>query len=170
MRLGIVGHAADKFNAETEALARETIRYAINWYKTGQNPIEAVVSGHCPLGGVDIWAEEVANELEVPLRLHIPREHDGRSSWHGDGGPVVYQPTPNDNPTVWWHPGFKSRNLAIAEDSDVVLCIVARDYLPDYSGRRFKGCYHCKDRNPPHVKSGGCWTAWKCRYQEWAII
>jgi hypothetical protein len=43
--------------------------------------------------------------------------------------------------------------------------------LPDsYRGRRFDGCYHCLTRNPPHIKSGGCWTAWRAKSREWRLI
>lgn len=39
-----------------------------------------------------------------------------------------------------------------------------------HAADKFTPCYHCGDRNPPHVKSGGCWTAWKCKEREWIFI
>lgn len=142
MKLGIVGHEAAKFTPRTKAAALQAIRDAIERHEA-----RAVVSGHSPLGGIDLWAEEVAAELRVPTLIHAPM----RRMWEGPGG-------------------FRERNLQIAYDSDLVCCIVVEVLPPDYEGMRFPGCYHCGDNNPPHVKSGGCWTAWRCKRREWVII
>ena len=142
MRLGIVGHAQEKFTPKTEAQAREAIWLSIQAY----DPTH-VVSGHSPMGGVDLYAEEQAEKMGIPTLIYAPTSH----RWDGPGG-------------------FKERNLRIAADSDVVLVVVVRDLPPEFAGMRFNGCYHCGDRNPPHVKSGGCWTAWRARSQEWSII
>lgn len=105
-----------------------------------------MVSGGCHLGGIDIWAEEEADALSIAKLIHLPKE-------------------------LSWANGFKPRNLAIARDSDIVHCIVVAAYPPNYYGMRFdSGCYHCLGRNPPHVKSGGCWTAWRCPKHQWHII
>ena len=93
------------------------------------------------------WAEEIAEEWGLPTIIHKPRVR----SWGAPGG-------------------LKDRNLAIARDSDLVLCIVVRDYHEGYRGMRFDGCYHCGKRVPRHVKSGGCWTAWRCEGRMWQII
>jgi hypothetical protein len=139
--LGIVGHAADKFTLRTESLARDAITDAI----VRHNP-RLIVSGGCHLGGVDIWAEEIARACGVPLHVYLPADR----TWIG---------------------GYRERNLQIAE-SDLVLCVVVQDYPLGYSLPRYGGglCYHCGTRNPRHVKSGGCWTAWKCKRHEWSII
>ena len=143
MKLGVVGHAAEKFTPRTEALARAAIRAACY-----QHGADTVVSGHSPMGGVDIWAEEVAAELGLATIIHAPKVN----RWDAPGG-------------------FKDRNLAIARDSDLVLVVVVRELPPGFSGMKFsRGCYHCKGRNPEHVKSGGCWTAWKCAAHEWRVI
>lgn len=103
-----------------------------------------VCSGECPLGGIDVWTREETLALGLPFVPYPPKEN----TWEG---------------------GFKPRNLQIAA-ADHVCCIVV-DRLPaSYRGRVFQGCYHCRDRNPPHVKSGGCWTAWKAKSREWRII
>lgn len=82
---------------------------------------------------------------------------------------VIHTPEVNQ-----WNPpgkiGFKARNLMIARDSDTVHVIVVREFPSGYAGRRFPFCYHCKDRNPNHIKSGGCWTGWKAEHAEWHII
>lgn len=147
MKLGFVGNGTDKFTELGEKRARDFISAQIWGYLEdlpgeGLN-CEAMVSGHSPVGGIDIWAEEEATNMGVPLDLKIPEV----TQWNPPGG---Y--------------GYKARNLDIARDSDVLCVIVANEYPTDYKGRRFKECYHCKSigRNATdHVKSGGCWTGKK---------
>ncbi|MDD5304316.1 MAG: hypothetical protein PHS14_14555 [Elusimicrobia bacterium] len=130
MNVGIVGHEAAKFTPETEAEARRVIRAML------ESPDRVLVSGHCHLGGVDIWAEEEADSLGRKKIIHAPK-------------------------VLCWEGGFKPRNLAIARDSDIVLVVVVAQLPDTFSGMRFESCYHCRERKPPHVKSGGCWTAWQ---------
>lgn len=107
-------------------------------------PTDSVlVSGGCHLGGVDIWAEEEAVFLGRPAVIHKPENLD-------------------------WLNGYKPRNLKIAEDSDIVYCLVVDTYPPDYDSMRFPYCYHCKTSS--HIKSGGCWTARRAKCAEWVII
>lgn len=137
MRIAIVGHEAAKFTQATERAARETIRRCIMYYAQQlDSAMPTVVSGACPLGGVDIYAIEEAKLLGCPWREYPPAENN-------------------------WDRGFKPRNIQIAEDCDVALCIVVKELPPSYTGRRFDHCYHCvgkKPPRPPHIKSGGCWT------------
>lgn len=147
-RLGVVGHEQAKFTPHTEQLARQAINDAIDRHK----PV-ALVSGHCPLGGVDIYAEEIARERGLEMIVHAPKT----PTWNGPGG-------------------YRERNLRIAHDSDLVLVVALRELPPGFIGMRHKHCYHCRsyapptDLHPTHVKGGGCWTAWQCRAREWAII
>ncbi len=134
MNIGIIGNNASKFTIQMEDEARLLIRKLLL--------VEGavLVSGHCHQGGIDIWAEEEADLMDLPKLIFEPRIRQ----WNPYGG---Y--------------GFKERNLDIARTSDDLNVIVARDYLPKYSGMRFKECYHCArhgraSRN--HVKSGACWT------------
>lgn len=135
MKIGFVGNGTDKFTAKGELAARAFIaeRLTFNGRPT------AMVSGHSPVGGIDIWAEEVAVFLNIPLDLKIPQVQ----AWNPPGG---Y--------------GYKARNLDIARDSDVLYVVLADAYPPAYAGRRFELCYHCVRTRPElqHVKSGGCWT------------
>jgi len=144
MRLGIVGHEAAKFTPETEEQARQEIRKAIHAHGATE-----VVSGSCHLGGIDIWAVEEANKLGLNTVEFAPQ-------------------------VLRWDPpgktGFKLRNLQIAKYSDVVLCIVVEKIPHTYTGMRFNDCYHCQGRNPPHIKSGGCWTAWRAKSREWVVL
>jgi len=134
--VGIVGHEAAKFTPETEAAAKKIIRDLLT-------PEDAVlVSGGCHLGGIDIWAEEIADEL-------------GREK-------VIFRP----EALRWGAPGgYRERNEAIARTSDVVYCIVVKKLPEDFRGRRHTVCYHCGTTT--HVKSGGCWTAKKAAQGRW---
>ena len=143
MIIGIVGSEAAKFTPDTEATARQIIRDLLS-------PPDAVLcSGHCHLGGIDIYAEEEADRL-------------GRQK-------LIYPPT-----VLNWAQGYKPRNIQIARASDIVYCLTLRELPPSYNGMRFEGCYHCGDARPPHVKSGGCWTVWQAmklgKPGEWRII
>ncbi len=148
MRLGIVGNEASKFTDATEAMARKYIEEAIVAHGA-----TTIVSGHCHLGGVDIWAEDAARELGLELVTHEPT----RLTWQGKGG-------------------FRDRNLRIAKGSDHVLC-VSVDWSSQHVPRMYNGpksCHHCEKPSrggvPPHVPSGGCWTAWAAARRSWAIV
>ncbi len=143
MKLGIVGSEGAKFTEATQERARWEIRRLLTLHKP-----ELVVSGGCHLGGIDIWATEEAALSGYPFKEYIPQ-------------------------VLAWDPyqkyGYKARNLDIAK-SDLVVCITVATLPEGYKGMRFQGCYHCKDRNPPHIKSGGCWTAWRAPAREWIIL
>lgn len=125
LKFGIVGHEATKFTPNTEAAARAVIRELL------APPGSIAVSGHCHLGGVDIYAEEEADALGREKLIFPPKRH----TWEG---------------------GYKDRNILVAEHSDVLHVIVVATYPETYHGMRFPLCYHCKTTD--HVKSGGCWT------------
>ena len=135
--LGIVGAEAAKFTPRSQVSARAVIRSYIAIFQATK-----VTSGHCHLGGVDIWAEEEAKELTVfdPALIFPPK-------------------------TLRWSDGYKPRNIQIAQACDALVNIVV-DRLPEtYTGMRFEDCYHCIQANrvydyEPHVKSGGCWSYW----------
>lgn len=125
MIIGIVGSEETKFTHLGKVRAFSKLLEII------ENPeITEVVSGKCHLGGIDIWAIQVAKEVGK-ICTEFPPD---RLSWE-------------------W---YKKRNLLIANKSDVVHCITV-DKLPDtYNGMKFDYCYHCKTDG--HIKSGGCWT------------
>jgi hypothetical protein len=132
---GIVGAEERKFTAYGKACALTFIRRIVL-----DPQVTEVCSGECPLGGVDKWARQVAEELG---KKFTPFPPEG-SSWEF----------------------FKRRNLQIARYSDALHNITV-PYLPaGYTGRRFVYCYHCANdvlEPPAHVKSGGCWTLKKAR-------
>jgi hypothetical protein len=149
-RIGIVGHAQDKFVLETENAARDVIRGILT-----SRPDIVLVSGRCPLGGVDIFAEEIADVLGISKEIKVPKTH----SWDGEYG-------------------YKARNLDIARCSDEVHVVLVKEYPPGYRGRHFAMCYHCARRpgaDPRgHIKSGGCWTGMQAlnlgKTVEWHIV
>lgn len=134
MRIGIVGHGADKFTEESENHAKQIISRIIlqDFKDSKETPV--IVSGHSPVGGIDIWAETLAADLGCILDIKTPRQN----RWDAEYG-------------------YKARNLDIADSSDVIYVIVVKEYPPNYKGMRFKSCYHCHKTD--HIKSGGCWTA-----------
>jgi hypothetical protein len=124
--IGIVGSEAAKFTPRGKAYAITLLRKLIN-----RPEVREVVSGGCHLGGIDIWAEDVAIEYGKALTVFHSKQNN-------------------------WAYGYMPRNLQIARCSDLVCCITV-DRLPEsYTGSRFVLCYHCK--TDKHVKSGGCWT------------
>jgi hypothetical protein len=111
-----------------------------------------VLNGYfeCPLcheikarrkGGVDIYSELVADLLNIPKEIKIPKQN-------------------------WWDGpyGFKARNIDIATVSEVMYVIVVNCYALDYVKKEYDSdeyCFHChKSINDEggHIKSGGCWT------------
>jgi len=132
-KIGIVGHGADKFSAATKDKAKDLIRKILT-----SDPTSILVSGHSPVGGVDIWSEEVATEIGIYMDLKIPRQ----KTWDAEYG-------------------YKQRNLDIARDSDEVHVILVEKYPEGYNGMQFDKCYHCNTSS--HVKSGACWTGNKAQ-------
>ena len=141
--VGIVGHDKNKFDERTAPIARDMI-YDIIIDALNHHPKVNVISGHSPMGGVDIWTEEIVEYIkkenpylpdnELTMIIKAPRQQ----SWDG-----TY--------------GYKARNLDIARSSDIVHVIVVAKYPANYRSRRFNECYHCHTTD--HIKSGACWTA-----------
>lgn len=126
MIIGIVGSEAAKFTEETEAKAKNEI------YKLVIQSTQ-IVSGGCHLGGIDIWARELALEFKVPFTEFLPKN----LNWTG----------------------YSARNLKIARNADKIVCITVASYPSSYKGMKFTMCYHCQTNK--HIKSGGCWTVKK---------
>ena len=138
--IGIVGAGADKFTDVGMLVAKVKIkRILLNEYDIFPN---ILVSGHSPMGGIDIWSEEIADNLHINKDIKAPISQ----SWNGNYG-------------------YKQRNIDIANASKRLFNIVVSDYPSTYTGRKFVDpyhdnapyCYHCNTTT--HVKSGGCWTA-----------
>ena len=126
MTLGIVGAEECKFTPYGKAQALTLIRRLVS-----HPDCTAVVSGGCHLGGVDIWARQMAEQYGRQFTEFLPAERS-------------------------WYYGYRIRNLQIASHCNVLHCITV-PYLPaTYTGRTFRYCYHCDSTS--HIKSGGCWT------------
>jgi len=136
MKVGIIGHGQDKFTPETEKKCKEEIEKVLS--DSAKEYSIIVISGRSPMGGVDIWAEEIAEKLGFKTMIFPAKVNQ----W---------------NPVNGY--GFKARNLDIAKTSDEVHIFVVVEYPEKYSGMRFKHCYHCGGKlGLTHVKSGACWT------------
>ena len=147
MRVGIVGNEGSKFTPEGKQKALEAIAEILR-----PVDIKLMVSGHCHLGGIDIWAEEIADTLGIDKLIFPPKVQS-------------------------WEHGYKPRNLQIVENSDKVYCITVNKLPPEYKGMTFKECYHCRRAgrdSTNHVKSGGCWTAFQAqklgKQAEWIVV
>lgn len=142
LAVGIIGHGNDKFTEYGKETAIMIIKELL------QNA-SCLVSGHSPVGGIDIWAEEEAKRMGIPCDIKSPKQ----TTWNSEYG-------------------YKQRNLDIARTSDIVYVLLADSYPDDYKGMRFEYCYHCKTKN--HIKSGACWTAHKAlgmgKKAQWIII
>lgn len=126
MIIGIVGSEAAKFTEATENCAKALIVELLT-----RPGVTGYSSGHCHLGGIDIWTEEIGDALELTSLIYPPKSR-------------------------YWE-WYKVRNIQIAKASTEVHCITLRELPSSYHGMKFKLCYHCGTDS--HVKSGGCWTA-----------
>jgi len=150
MKIGIVGHGRNKFDERTTQIAKNLIRKLLSSSKDN-----ILISGHSPVGGIDIWSEEIAKELGLEMDIKTPKQN----TWNAEYG-------------------YKQRNLDIAHDSDEIHVILVSEYPKGYKGLRFNECYHCAKHNEAkikkHVKSGGCWTGWEAvkanKHVYWHII
>ena len=133
--IGIVGSEKSKFTPETREAAKEMIRALILY----ENP-DLIVSGACHLGGIDVWAMDVAKEMGIQCKEYPPLRHS-------------------------WTYGYRPRNIKIAEVSDKIYCLTIKTLPPGFAGMRFSHCYHCNTPPEHHVKSGGCWTIKYARKQ-----
>ena len=140
--VGIIGAEAAKWPDERHNEVRVVIHDIMLkcWLDNDSTPF-ILVSGHCHLGGADMWAEDEAKLLD----------------WAYDSK-YIFEP----KQLQWDAPyGFKKRNLDIAKFSDELHVVVAKDYPTDFEGMKFPNCYHCAKVGRPtkHLKSGACWTA-----------
>ena len=69
---------------------------------------------------------------------------------------IIHKPKTND-----WE-GYKERNLIIAKECDKVICVALRSKDKD------SYCYHCGSED--HIKTGGCYTARRCKEFEVKIL
>ena len=123
IKVAIIGASGSKLDEyERFGVMKELFKIV----KRYTNPI--IISGHSPRGGVDIIVELFAKEFNL-LNNIIPAQV---SQWLDKDGKM----------------GYKSRNLVIASECDVLYCITTR--------LKKKSCYHCKTGD--HEVTGACYT------------
>ena len=99
MKVAFVGADITKWDQRTETIVRLKMRNIMRYYMSAYPGNFIPISGHSPKGGVDIWAEEIAKELGVEIKLFAPEVF----AW--ERGAEV---------------GYKKRNIMIAEECDVL--------------------------------------------------
>jgi hypothetical protein len=153
IKVAIVGPSQEKWTVEQAKKANAVIYDTLLIYKL-KDPNTVLVSGHCPKGGIDIWAELQANKIGVynPDYIFKPEVNQ----WN-DG----IEPDEKLDGTILGHTlmGYKSRNIKIAKTCDILYCVVPNkkfhhieadvDLITDY-------CNYCDEDG--HPTNGGCWT------------
>jgi len=159
IKIGIVGPEELKWSERQKTEVKMKINQIFNSYDCEQNPNDrfftyknlVLVSGHCPKGGVDIWAEEIADELGIQKEIYpveVERWGDYEDWTRNEVGAK----------DIVVRKGYRSRNIQIAEACDILYCIVPFK-LNSY-------CYHHKPKlhgenkleGKNHPSNGGCWT------------
>jgi hypothetical protein len=170
--VGIIGSSADKFTESGKKLALSVIDTILRDERMHSSFLEQpiiLISGHSPMGGVDIWSEEVADKLKIRKNIQTPEINQ----WDSVNSDKYALDATGHNKCnkeckhqayIGSHHliGFKERNLNIAILSDELYIIVADKYPLDYKGKKFKECYHCAKVGRDsinHIKSGACYTA-----------
>ena len=119
MRIAIVGSEDKHWTPKTRELACKEIKNILTSddYMDfhDNNPYDPIyptlISGGCPKGGVDVWAEIIADFIGLEKCIYYPENN----RWHPDG--------------------YKDRNDRIAQECDVIYCIDPDDR--DWSGGRY---------------------------------
>ena len=144
--IGIVGNSGDKITSIGETRAKEYILNLLIRLQDKHGEI-VVVSGDCPFGGIDGYAEAIADQMNIPTKTFSPQAY----SWDAPGG-------------------FRARNIKIVDLCDEVHIITVNQLPHDKKENNF--CYHCNKKG--HVPSGGCWTGHRAKKSgkptEWHII
>ena len=180
-KIGIVGPEESKWTPEQIPKVKQWIKNM--FHALGFDNV--LVSGHCPKGGVDIWSEEIADELGIKKEIY-PAEVN---QWNDK---VIIDAKSYDEHIITgaFHviarskrlKGYRSRNIQIAEACDILYCIVPCTCSPKeedhpkftkeleemgigwiYSDKpiTFYKCKHCKKWG--HPTNGGCWALLKAK-------
>lgn len=124
-KIAIVGSSGQYWTPEqrTKVMKKieEILKSYAHYYDDGNTPEYnydgvILVSGGCPKGGVDIWAEIVAGVLGIKKEIYKPEVNQWEDLRVND---------PRTTPVS--HKGYKTRNIEIAEACDVLYCIDPAD-------------------------------------------
>lgn len=168
MKIAIVGGEEDKWSPKRKEIAQRWILKILNEAKNGHlflvpsmdpmtwsfkqlgpqdSPI--LVSGRCPKGGVDIWAEEVADKLGILKEIRLPEVNQWLDK-------VVFGARNRI--------GYRSRNVEIAIASKILYDIEPAKSCWRCGGSGFfegkdigqeKDCSFCEGDG---AYGGGTWT------------
>jgi hypothetical protein len=142
----VKGNIYSIFRSHATKTKREYSEYCIEYEYDYSDII--LISGHCPYGGVDIWAEEIADELGIEKEIYAP----DINQWEDKHRTIVGYNHIYDKVVETEYEedlmGYKSRNKLMADKGNIVYCIV-----PD---RHELTCKHCKIMG--HPSNGGCYT------------
>ena len=109
MKVAFVGADGTKWDQRTETIVRLKMRNIMRYYMSAYPNNFIPISGHSPKGGVDIWAEEIAKELGLEMKIFAPEVF----AWE-------------DEEKV----GYKKRNIMIAEE-----CYILFVFSPSINGK-----------------------------------
>lgn len=168
LKIAIVGPEESKWNnlEVSKANVQMKVNYIFNNHQFNFSLTEdmpdneiMLISGGCPKGGVDIWAEEVANMMGIPKIIYKPEVN----RWEDEVGnldtigvcPLDHTKIDLTNHNCNRLIGYKSRNIKIAKECDILYCIVPY--------RLYEYCTHHSPFNLTHPKNGGCWTMEQAR-------
>lgn len=163
MKVGIVGASEEKWTEEQKVQVKVKIKRMLidhilleakaNDYQEG-TPNVVLVSGGCPKGGVDIWAEEIADKLGIKKEIYKPEVNqweDKRLSFS----------IPRENiKGEGFAKGYRSRNIQIAEASDILYVISPK--CSNYHRGIGYEIYCTKCRGTGRIWNGGEWTGNFC--------
>lgn len=119
VRIAIVGSEDKYWTPQTREEACKKIKEIlisdeyIDFYNNNPDDVifPTLISGGCPKGGVDIWAEIIADFIGLKKEIYYPENEQ-------------------------WEPnGYKERNDKIAYTCDILFCIDPADR--DWSGGRY---------------------------------
>lgn len=159
MKIAIVGPEESKWKSKEQIekakrYIKNTLGMDINSH--GDLGHTVLVSGHCHKGGVDIWAEEITDELGIQKEIH-PAICTNETFIKNGHDEVMHDfQVPSGH---YWIYHYKPRNIGMAKSCDVLYCIVPKmpkgdqEYCSEYSQSY---CRHCNEWG--HPTNGGCWT------------
>ena len=165
VKIAIVGPQEDKWTETQKYKARQEILHL--FIDNAKEPIGVtglsikdfdfsnitLVSGHCPKGGVDIWAEEIADTLSIKKEIFKPEVNQWNDKEVSVAGYNHYQGRDIETEAEYTLMGYKSRNIKIAETCDVLYCIVPFNDKIQHTCMQHKIMEY-----PYHPQNGGCWT------------
>ena len=148
IKIGIVGTQELKWTQINKDKAKAEILGLLLDFKSRFETV--LVSGHCQKGGVDIWAEEIADKLGIKKEIYPAVVEQWNDEIREEGS--IF----DEQMFIVKRIGYKSRNIKIAETCDILYCIVPQTYVDTGPSAESDHCKHCQIFG--HPSNGGCWT------------